>query len=185
MRNKPNYNNKTDQTAVVGRATSNNIEQGRNKRAVWTIPTKPFPLAHFAVYPEALIEPIIQAGCPRYVCKKCGKAREKIIKSNWREIKQDFVGITKHSQHKEAPERRRDTNLYARLGDSKKEFIGYTDCGCNAGFEGGIVLDPFMGAGTTAVVAKKQGKRYIGIEIKQEYIDMANKRIKAVRELLF
>lgn len=54
-------------------------KQGRNKRAVWTIPTKPFPEAHFAVYPEKLIEPMIKAGCPRYVCKKCGKAREKIL----------------------------------------------------------------------------------------------------------
>jgi site-specific DNA-methyltransferase (adenine-specific) len=30
----------------------------RNKRAVWTIPTQPFPEAHFAVYPEGLIEPM-------------------------------------------------------------------------------------------------------------------------------
>ena len=42
-----------------------------------------------------------------------------------------------------------------------------------------------MGAGTTAVVAKKQGKNYIGIEIKQEYIDMANKRLKMIPESLF
>ena len=51
--------------------------------------------------------------------------------------------------------------------------------------QGGVVLDPFSGAGTTAVVAKKQGRRYIGIELKQEYIDMANKRIRAIPELLF
>ena len=51
--------------------------------------------------------------------------------------------------------------------------------------KGGVVLDPFIGAGTTAVVAKKQGKRYLGIELKQEYIDMANKRINKVPELLF
>jgi len=87
----------------------------RNKRAVWTIPTKPFPEAHFAVYPEKLIEPMIKAGCPK----------------------------------------------------------------------GGIVLDPFMGAGTTAVIAKKLGRKYLGIEIKQEYIDMANKRIRRIPELLF
>lgn len=41
----------------------------------------------------------------------------------------------------------------------------------------GIVLDPFMGSGTTGVVAKKQGKKYIGIELNPEYIDIANKRI--------
>lgn len=36
----------------------------RNKRDVWTIPTKPFKGAHFAVMPEALVEPCILAGCP-------------------------------------------------------------------------------------------------------------------------
>ena len=36
----------------------------RNKRSVWTVSTKPFPEAHFAVYPPDLIEPCILAGCP-------------------------------------------------------------------------------------------------------------------------
>ncbi len=39
-------------------------EYVRNKRSVWTVPTKPFPEAHFAVYPPALITPCILAGCP-------------------------------------------------------------------------------------------------------------------------
>ncbi len=60
-----------------------------------------------------------------------------------------------------------------------------TDCNCNAGFEGGIVLDPFMGAGTTALVALKQRKRFVGIEIKQEYIDMSYKRIAQVQQRIF
>jgi len=42
----------------------------------------------------------------------------------------------------------------------------------------GIVLDPFFGAGTTGLVALKQGKRFIGIEINPEYIKIANKRLK-------
>lgn len=46
------------------------------------------------------------------------------------------------------------------------------------GFEGGIILDPFMGAGTTALVALKQSKQFVGFEINKEYIDIANKRIK-------
>ena len=41
----------------------------------------------------------------------------------------------------------------------------------------GIVLDIFMGSGTTGVVAKEQGKHYIGIELNKEYIDIANKRL--------
>lgn len=82
-------------------------QDGKNKRTVWSINTKPFKDAHFAVYPEKLIEPMIKAGCP----------------------------------------------------------------------DGGVVLDPFFGAGTTGVVAKKQGKYYIGIELNTEYIKIAEKRL--------
>lgn len=38
--------------------------RGRNKRCVWDVMTKPFRQAHFAVFPEALVEPMIRAGCP-------------------------------------------------------------------------------------------------------------------------
>lgn len=44
--------------------------------------------------------------------------------------------------------------------------------------EGGIVLDPFMGAGTTALVARKLNRNYIGIELNPKYVDIANKRLK-------
>jgi site-specific DNA-methyltransferase (adenine-specific) len=43
--------------------------------------------------------------------------------------------------------------------------------------KGGVVLDPFMGSGTTAVAAKQLGRNYIGFELQQDYIDVANKRI--------
>jgi DNA modification methylase len=43
---------------------------------------------------------------------------------------------------------------------------------------GEVVLDPFMGAGTTAVVAKALGRQYIGFELNPEYITIAEKRIK-------
>jgi DNA modification methylase len=55
----------------------------------------------------------------------------------------------------------------------------------NAGCpENGIVLDPFMGSGTTALVAKKLGKNYIGIELNPEYIKIAEARINSVQEKL-
>ena len=38
---------------------------GRNRRSVWTIPTQPYPEAHFATFPEALVSPCILAGCPQ------------------------------------------------------------------------------------------------------------------------
>ena len=42
--------------------------------------------------------------------------------------------------------------------------------------EGGIVLDPFCGAGTTCYVAKEMGRKYIGIDISEKYVAMAEKR---------
>jgi DNA modification methylase len=42
----------------------------------------------------------------------------------------------------------------------------------------GIVLDPFMGSGTTAEVALKHNRHFVGFEIGQKYVDIANKRIK-------
>lgn len=43
--------------------------------------------------------------------------------------------------------------------------------------EGDIVLDPFAGAGTTALVSKKHGRNYIGVEISKEYCEIAQKRL--------
>jgi len=48
--------------------------------------------------------------------------------------------------------------------------------GCPAG---GVVLDPFNGAGTTGVVAVKHGRQYVGIELNPEYVAMSEKRIAA------
>ncbi len=114
---------------------------GRNKRCVWTIPTHPCPEAHFATFPEKLVGPMIKAGCPEFVCKKCGKAREKIYdieKSTdstraARGIKRQQCGPDGDSQFNSGFE-----------ANSKKTFIGYTDCGCGKEFRPGVCLDMFL-----------------------------------------
>ncbi len=144
----------------------------RNKRTTWTINTKSFKDAHFAVYPEELCETPINAGCPEFVCKKCGKPREKII-----EVIGDRVGSSKRLGEKYEygrPQRGKYKNDY--------KTTGLSDCGCNAGFEGGIVLDPFFGAGTTGLVALKQSKKFVGSELNPDYIKIAEKRLKPFLE---
>lgn len=79
-----------------------------NKRSVWTVTTQAMPDAHFATFPERLIDDCIKAGCP--------------------------------------PQ--------------------------------GIVLDPFMGAGTTALVARKLDRNFIGIELNKKYIAIAERRLR-------
>ena len=47
--------------------------------------------------------------------------------------------------------------------------------------EDDIVLDPFMGSGTTMVAAKKLNRRYVGIEQEVEYFNIAEKRIQSTK----
>ena len=82
---------------------------GKNPSDYWLICPQPFPEAHFAVFPEKLIEKPIM--------------------------------ITR---------------------------------------KGSLILDPFMGSGTTAVVAKKLGRNYVGIELNPKYIEIAKKRLNKV-----
>src|SRR5690606_39356220 len=59
------------------RASCGRHPKGRNKRTVWSIPTKPFKGAHFAVFPPDLIEPCILAGSPEKACPHCGAPWER------------------------------------------------------------------------------------------------------------
>jgi site-specific DNA-methyltransferase (adenine-specific) len=43
--------------------------------------------------------------------------------------------------------------------------------------EGDLIFDPFMGSGTTAKMAKLNNRNFVGFEISQEYVDIANKRL--------
>lgn len=149
---------------------------GKNPGDVWTIPTQPFPGAHFATFPEKLVESMIKAGCPLWVCRACGKARERIVEKPKRNKPYVYkkVGIPGESNQRG----RRDE----QYGQYQGQTIGWTDCGCDVGWDTGIVLDPFMGSGTTAVVAERLNRRWIGIEINPKYCEIAKQRIlKTIR----
>jgi hypothetical protein len=60
------------------------------------------------------------------------------------------------------------------IDHSPAHTISYSDCGCNAGFVPGITLDPFCGgSGRAARMARKLGRRFIGIDLKSEYLKMS------------
>ena len=95
-----------DHVAIKEPMKDSETDEMAHKRSVWSVPTKPYSGAHFAVFPTDLIEPCILAGAPI----------------------------------------------------------------------GGIVLDPFMGSGTTAQVAQHLGRQYIGCELNPEYGKLQKKR---------
>jgi len=143
---------------------------GANPGDVLQVNLEPFPEAHFAIYPTKLVEFLIKIGCPEQVCKKCGKPRERIVK------KEEFIKTG--GKHKKDTPGISEEQKKNGTGYHLVYTVGWTDCGCNAGFEPGIVLDPFLGSGTTALVALKMGRRFIGIEIVMDYCEMAERRIR-------
>ena len=141
-----------------GRTQYGDPNTGRNKRSVWTVPTCPYPEAHFATFPPKLIEPCVLAGCPEWVCKKCGEPRRRIVEKHGNRTESS-------DESKSIANADRNDSEIMRCGESESTTTGYTDCGCNAGFDGGIVLDPFMGSGTVPAVAYENNRHYIGIDL--------------------
>jgi DNA modification methylase len=149
---------------------------GRNKRSVWTIPTKPFKEAHFAVFPPDLIKPCILAGTSPHACEICGAPWERVVERislNKQNIGGKLADIKKTGF-------RNDGNI--RMGYAATKTLGWQPtCTCqNEGKGRCIVLDPFMGSGTTALVAKRLNRNYIGIDINPEYCKMAQERLQGI-----
>jgi len=164
--------------------------ESRNRRSVWTVTTKPYSGAHFAVMPPDLVEPCIKAGCPDQCCQVCGAGYVRVTERDKRfesgsgrsgnaiEGKQDLAASQKNS----TPD--------IRMGPVVSvQTIGWKQsCKCvprwlNDGFfnASGIVLDPFAGSGTTLAVAAELGRNAIGCELNPEYIALAEQRIKDAR----
>lgn len=134
--------------------------------------------AHFAIAPTKLVEFCLKAGCSKEVCSKCGKPREKIFNKTGNIISYGGYGSKTGIEQGVSP-----SSSILTKNIQEKKVIGLTKCNCNEEFIPGIVLDPFMGTGTTGYVAKYLGLSYIGIELNPEYIEIAEKRINKLKKL--
>jgi len=143
---------------------------GANPGDVLQINTEPLKESHYAPFPTQLVEFLLKVGCPEWVCKRCGKPRERIVEVG------EFVK-TGGSRKKDTPsvsewQKKHGTGYHLRY------TVGWTDCGCNASWRPGVVLDPFLGSGTTALVALRLNRWFVGIELSPEYTKMAAHRIE-------
>jgi len=130
--------------------------------------------AHFAVYPETLCELPIKATCPQWICQKCGKPRMRITK-----VLEHYT--QQWGQRKSKPWFNDKREMPQKvIYESKVDTVGWSSCDCKAVFDNGIVLDPLCGSGTTLVVAQKLGRRWIGIDLNQTYVEMAKKRLSEI-----
>lgn len=157
--------------------------KGKNPGNCIMFPLEPSKERHFAMFPSTLPEFCIKSGCPNEVCKKCGTPRLIIEKTNSpysfnirvRDVKK---GRLKSTDRKASDKEVNNYNEKDYCSKPKKRVV--LSCNCKAGFKPGIVLDPFMGSGTTAIVAKKLGMNFIGFELNKKYIDIANRRLSQI-----
>lgn len=144
---------------------------GKNPGDVWTINTQPRPEKHFAAFPDRLAARVIQVGCPLEVCPECGLPRVRVSSRECLEYRaKPYTACTAHIHHGEGASTLNNSPVV-------RSAIGFSHCSCNVPYEPGIILDPFLGRGTVAVVAKHLGRDYVGIELNEEYVKMAEANI--------
>lgn len=182
------------------------VPKGRNKRSVWWVSPKPYKGAHFAVYPPELIEPCILAGTSEQgCCGDCNAPYERTVgkacsecngfipnqanrcpdcnyqNTEWKKERgvseahrsDDFAGSGNR-----VPRKNKIENITAlhRWGPT-----------CDCSYPSPVpcvVLDPFLGSGTTIAVALANGRKAVGIELNPDYVVLAEERIgKTLAEL--
>lgn len=169
---KGSFNGKTEAMADTGQNAFRAVTDYRNKRTVWTVATKPFPEAHFATYPTALVEPCILAGTSEHgCCAACGAPWERVVERT-------PMVIAKSGRAEQMGEFGRTQASGTMLEPPKSVTTGWrATCACGAEVVPCTVADPFTGSGTTGVVALRHGRRFVGIELNPKYAEMARRRI--------
>lgn len=153
---------------------------GRNRRTVWTIATAPYSGAHFATYPPALIEPCIKAGTSEHgVCPECGAQWERVVeKVDTGETQKMPDGFATHEGDHGSIHRSGREKGEAGKPVMASQTIGWQPT-CTHDLEPvpAKVFDPFLGSGTSILVARKLGRIGIGTDLSLEYLGLARERL--------
>jgi DNA modification methylase len=158
----------------------------RNKRSVWEISTHPYSEAHFATYPEKLVEPCILAGTSeKGVCAECGNPWERTFtRTDDRHWSERIKFKSKKQQALKATGFRNDGGSVFEATACHPTGWELT-CNCNADTVPATVLDPFVGSGTTLAVAQRLGRKGVGTDINDEYLELAQKRLSKISMPMF
>lgn len=166
----------------------------RNRRTVWEIPTQPTPEAHFATFPEALVESCIKAGTSaRGACPECGapwrRVVERVRDHGLAPVAGGKTANLAETHRWNRLDRRRRAALAAGVDPHDLYRRGTTlgwqpscTCGCEETVPC-VVLDPFGGSGTVAKVARDLGRSSISCELNPEYVEIAKKRLRIGEQL--
>ncbi len=170
-----------------------------NKRSVWRVSTEACKAAHFATFPKKLITPCILAGTSeKGCCPKCGAPWRRVVEkvrvatrpgtntkikvpNGWDTGKgahgsfhRQGRGETEYREILEVGNRDPQRHVSQTTGTT---WVPGCKCGADLIPVPCTVFDPFTGSGTTAIVAARHGRRFVGTELNPDYIAIARKRI--------
>jgi len=174
-------------------------ESGANCGSVWKITVTNYKGAHFATFPPDLVERCIRAGTSeKGACVECGAPYVRLIEKGeaddeWKkksgaDSDGEYRGQATKDYEFGGAENPSDVKRRILAGMVTRTTIGWErSCACKDRDPEGsatpinhvpcTVLDPFSGAGTTALVADRLGRDAIGTDLKEEYIQMADNRV--------
>lgn len=154
--------------------------EARNKRSVWSIPTRGYKGSHYAVFPPALVAPCILAGTSaKGCCPACGSpwvrvvARKRVATRPGKETK--VTGDTMTDGNRDPQRHVTSTETTGWAQACKCEPLQPIPC---------LVLDPFVGSGTTLAVADFYGRRGIGLDLDDRNIKLIEQRMAESKTIL-
>lgn len=160
--------------------------RGKLPGSVWTVPTEPLMVPdwlgidHFAAFPTEWPRRIITGWSPREVCTACGEGRRPVSVALG-ESARDRMNAQGHNGYTAPPGqqlRALDFKGGHAQGARARELTGYA-CACpdtSAPANPGVVLDPFGGTGTTALVADMLGRHGVSVDLSADYCRLAQWR---------
>jgi DNA modification methylase len=155
---------------------------GRNLRSIWTIATRPYSGAHFAVFPPELPERCIKAGSSEHgVCQECGAPWERVAERTGATAPNPYdptryEGLGKHRGLDRTPSAH-SAGWRERSPEASTMTTGWRPtCAHEREPVPAVVLDPFAGSGTVGMVANRLSRRAILIDLNADYITQQMRR---------
>jgi DNA modification methylase len=174
--------------SVEREARGNAINESgmRNKRSVWTVATAQTKEAHFATFPEKLIEPPVLAGSSPQACPHCGapwkRKKVKVADRPSRFIHLEVINGALNSIKNEGSVKSYDKSY--RIEQKPIGRIPTCKCKNNDGSGKCHIIDPFGGLGTTMKVALENNRECTSIDINPEYTKINKRRTAVIQPVM-
>jgi DNA modification methylase len=158
-----------------------NDSSGHSRRSVWPVLTQPFEGAHFATWPPDLVRLMVKAGSSeKGCCPTCGAPWKRVVRRG-EEPEFRYLNTKAERDANQVPNQPVKKRLPQKI--KTRNTLGWEPtCNCPAADPVRCaVMDIFSGSGTTGMVALQENRNYIGIDLNEQYLEMAKARITGER----